>query len=116
MFTRQHCARVIFSIAILVFFVTSACLPSHPGDPSDARLASIRTCESHGNYGAVSASGTYRGAYQFSRSTWNRVAAKWFPSAVGQDPAAAPGWLQDYLAKACWRMGGASQWPICGYR
>jgi CBS-domain-containing membrane protein len=45
-----------------------------PGAPSDATLARLRACESHGNYGAVNRSGTYRGAYQFSRRTWNNVA------------------------------------------
>ncbi|MFN7150862.1 MAG: transglycosylase family protein, partial [Microthrixaceae bacterium] len=51
--------------------------------------AALRRCESGGNYGAVSSSGTYRGAYQFSRSTWNSVASRSYPHLVGVDPAAA---------------------------
>src|ERR671914_175423 len=51
--------------------------------------SALRQCESGGNYGAVSASGQYRGAYQFDRQTWNGVASRHNPALVGTDPAAA---------------------------
>ena len=87
-----------------------------PGAPSDQTLANLRACESHGNYGAVSGSGTYRGAYQFSRRTWNNVAGTVLPLFFGKDPAASPPHVQDAMARALWAMEGPRQWPICGPR
>ena len=77
-------------------------------------LAGLRNCESGGNYGAVNPSGTYRGAYQFSRSTWNSVASKSFPHLVGVDPAAAAPADQDAMAQALYSSSGSSPWPVCG--
>ncbi len=76
--------------------------------------ASLRRCESGGNYGAVSANGSYRGAYQFSRSTWNSVAARTRPHLVGVDPAAASPADQDAMALALYRASGSTPWPHCG--
>ena len=87
-----------------------------PGAPSDETLANLRACESHGNYGAVSSSGTYRGAYQFSRRTWNNVAGTVLPAFVQHDPATAPPHVQDAMARALWKMEGPRQWPVCGPR
>jgi hypothetical protein len=86
------------------------------GGPSDAVLARLRNCESSGNYHAVSGSGAYRGAYQFSRQTWNSVAGSFLPGYVGVDPAAAPPSIQDAMARALWQRSGPSQWPLCGPR
>jgi len=83
---------------------------------SDDALAHLRTCESHGNYGAVSASGSYRGAYQFAQGTWNRVAVLVLPGYSGIDPVSAPPFVQDAMARALWAMGGPSSWPVCGRR
>jgi resuscitation-promoting factor RpfB len=81
-------------------------------------LARLRWCESRGDYQAVSRTGTYRGAYQFSRATWNVVAARHYPWLVGVDPIAAEWWWQDAMAQALWQMpgGGRSHWPVCGNR
>lgn len=84
--------------------------------PSDEVLERLRECESHGDYSVVSASGTYRGAYQFSRRTWNNVARSFLPSYVGYDPAAAPPFVQDAMARALWSSTGPRSWPVCGYR
>ena len=70
-------------------------------------LECIRQCESHGNYGAVSSGGTYRGAYQFSQSTWESVGGT-------GDPAAAPPEEQDARAAALYGSAGSSPWPNCG--
>jgi hypothetical protein len=86
------------------------------GGPSDAVLARLRACESGGNYGAVSSSGAYRGAYQFSRQTWNNVARGFLPAYVNVDPAAAPPYIQDAMARVLWNQSGRSQWPVCGPR
>jgi len=87
-----------------------------PGGPSDAMLANLRNCESHGNYTVVSRTGTYRGAYQFSRSTWDRVAARVLPEYKGVDPIVAPTYVQDAMARALWSQTGWSSWPVCGRR
>ena len=82
--------------------------------PSDQQLARLRSCESGGNYAAVNSSGSYRGAYQFSRSTWSNVARRVLPDYVGVDPAAAPAPVQDAMARALWSMTGSRSWPVCG--
>ncbi len=62
-------------------------------------------------YGAVNPSGTYRGAYQFSRSTWNNTAAHaGRPDLVGVDPAAATPDDQDALALDLYHWQGTSPW------
>jgi len=83
---------------------------------SHEQLTRLRQCESSDNYGAVSRNGRYRGAYQFSRSTWDRVARDHFPWLVGVDPAAAEPWWQDSMAKALWSESGPRSWPHCGAR
>jgi peptidoglycan endopeptidase LytE len=70
-------------------------------------LASIRACESGGDYTAVSSSGTYRGAYQFDLATWQAVGGT-------GDPAAAPPAEQDRRAQMLYEQAGSSPWPVCG--
>ena len=72
-----------------------------------AVLRRIAECESGGDPTAVSAGGTYRGKYQFSRSTWRHLGGT-------GDPAAAPEWLQDRLALKLYRLRGTAPWPNCG--
>ncbi len=95
-------------------------LPHEPpsGDAVWEHLASIRQCESGSNYGAVSSSGKYRGAYQFASSTWRTSVA-----GAGYDTAAyplaneAPPEVQD--AAAYWLYTNATvsrQWPVCSRR
>jgi Transglycosylase-like domain len=64
-----------------------------------------------GGYRAVNANGTYRGAYQFSRSTWDSTArhAGRF-DLVGVDPAAASPPDQDFLALHLYTWQGAAPW------
>jgi hypothetical protein len=67
--------------------------------------------DSAGGYRAVSGSGTYRGAYQFSQSTWNNTARHaGRPDLVGVDPAAAAPWDQDSLALDLYQWQGSSPW------
>ena len=70
-------------------------------------LAAIRACESGGDYGAVSSSGTYRGAYQFDDATWQSVGGS-------GDPAAASPAEQDMRAQMLYEQSGSSPWPVCG--
>jgi soluble lytic murein transglycosylase-like protein len=72
-----------------------------------AALEAIAACESGGDPTAVSSDGTYRGKYQFDRSTWASVAGS-------GDPAAAPESEQDYRAALLYERTGGGAWPNCG--
>lgn len=74
---------------------------------SGSGLAGIRACESGGDYGAVSSSGKYRGAYQFDQQTWESVGGS-------GDPANASAAEQDSRAAALQQQRGSSPWPSCG--
>ncbi len=74
--------------------------------PFPAILRRIAECESGGNPRAVSPSGRYRGKYQFRRSTWRMLGAE-------GDPADAPEWLQDRMARRLYERDGRSPWPNC---
>ncbi|MBW3610440.1 MAG: transglycosylase family protein [Actinobacteria bacterium] len=77
------------------------------GARTGSGLGAIRQCESGGDYGAVSANGKYRGAYQFDRQTWASVGGS-------GDPAAASAAEQDRRAQALRQQRGSSPWPSCG--
>ncbi len=77
------------------------------GGGAGGNLAAIRACESGGNYGAVSANGRYRGAYQFDRQTWASVGGS-------GDPAAASPGEQDARAARLRSQRGSNPWPNCG--
>jgi hypothetical protein len=83
---------------------------------NDDQLYRLRWCESTDNYQAVSPGGAYRGAYQFSQSTWNWVADMHFPNHAGEDPRWAAPEVQDAMVRALWSMQGPAPWPVCGYR
>lgn len=78
------------------------------------QLKVLRDCESGDDYSAVGGGGRYRGAYQFSRATWNGVAERHYPWLEGQDPARADTWWQDAMARALWSERGPAPWPHCG--
>jgi hypothetical protein len=112
-------------LAVAGIAVLAGCTPeemalfSHVTSPyadtvSDAKLQQLRQCESSDNYAAVSASGRYRGAYQFSQGTWDRVATAHFPWLANQDPSTVEPWWQDAMARALWSESGSSPWPHCG--
>jgi peptidoglycan hydrolase-like protein with peptidoglycan-binding domain len=69
-------------------------------------LEAIALCESGGDPTRVSASGQYRGKYQFDRSTWRSVGGS-------GDPAAAPESEQDRRASTLMARTGPSAWPAC---
>jgi soluble lytic murein transglycosylase-like protein len=78
-----------------------------PDVPIPAHLKAIALCESRGNPRAVSASGMYRGKYQFSFATWRSVGGT-------GDPARASETEQDRRAAILYRRYGPGQWPVCG--
>jgi len=84
---------------------------SGPAPPADvaSHLARIAQCESGGNPRAVSASGQYRGKYQFDQGTWEANGGT-------GDPAAAPEAEQDRVAAALYAARGPAPWPVCGYQ
>jgi Transglycosylase-like domain len=81
------------------------------GNGDGGFLACTRNRESHGNYGAVSKNGTYRGAYQFHQNTWDNTARKaGRGDLVGQDPAGASPANQDALAASLHASQGSAPW------
>lgn len=75
---------------------------------TNAHLERIKMCESGGNY-AITTNPTYRGAYQFSYSTWASVGGS-------GDPAAASPEEQDMRAQMLYDRSGPGQWPVCQYQ
>jgi hypothetical protein len=85
----------------------AASLPdAPPAAADDPRLATIAECESGGDPTAISASGRYRGKYQFTRATWRLVGGS-------GDPAAAPEAEQDQRAATLLAKQGPKAWPVC---
>jgi peptidoglycan hydrolase-like protein with peptidoglycan-binding domain len=70
-------------------------------------LDTIAACESGGNPRAVSPDGSYRGKYQFTRSTWHAMGGS-------GDPARASEREQDRRALSLLRARGTAPWPSCG--
>ena len=77
-----------------------------PATADGLNWAALAKCESGGRANAVSASGKYRGMYQFSQSTWNGVGGS-------GDPAAASVEEQTLRAQMLYARSGAGQWG-CG--
>ena len=71
-----------------------------------AILHRIAECESHGDPRAIGGGGRYRGAFQFTRSTWAGVGGR-------GDPADAPLIEQYRRAKRLLERSGPGQWPVC---
>jgi hypothetical protein len=69
-------------------------------------LETIKQRESGGRYTATSASGKYRGAYQFDQRTWQSVGGS-------GDPAAASPAEQDSRAAALYAKRGSKPWTTC---
>ena len=66
-------------------------------------------CESGGNPDAIGCGGLYRGAFQFTRSTWEAS-----PKSPGGDPIAYPYRTQAVVAVLLMHRDGAQHWPVCG--
>lgn len=94
--------------------VTTTTPPEGNEGAQAQQLAAIARCESGGRYDAVSRSGRYRGAHQWSRDTWNGVASRHRPDLVGDDPAAASPADQDEMAGHLYAERGSQPWPTCG--
>lgn len=84
------------------------------GGPSEEQWEALRYCEATGDYTAVNPTGRYRGAYQFSTTTWDWIAGLYHERLVGIDPAAAAPADQDAMAHSLYHLRGRGQWPVCG--
>ncbi len=69
----------------------------------------VAACESGGDPNAIGGGGTYRGAFQFMRSTW-----KTSPRSPGGDPIDYSYKTQAYVAVRLRARSGSSPWPSCG--
>ena len=84
------------------------------GGPSREQWEALRYCEATGDYTALSPTGMYRGAYQFSVTTWDWIAGLYYEHLIGVDPAAAAPGDQDAMAHSLYHLRGRGQWPVCG--
>lgn len=85
---------------------TSGAAPSLP-----PFLVCVVQAESGGDYQAVSPTGQYMGAFQFSQSTWNYAAQlAGMPGLIGVAPDTAPVADQDALAIALYAADGEQPW------
>ena len=87
-----------------------------PDGTTEEQWHALRQCESTQNYRAVSKSGRYRGAYQFSIRTWDWVAGMHYPDLVGVDPIDASPSDQDKMAYKLYEINGWDPWPTCKKR
>lgn len=69
----------------------------------------VAACESGMNPDILGAGGTYRGAFQFSESTWKNA-----PQSPGGDPIAFSYKTQAFVAVRLKTRDGAGHWPNCG--
>ena len=87
-----------------------------PAGTTEAQWHALRECESRQDYRAVSRTGRYRGAYQFSIATWNWVAGMHYPHLEGVDPRDASRTDQDRMAYKLYEINGWDPWPTCKKR
>jgi hypothetical protein len=80
--------------------------PARSPATTSTTLERIAACESGGDPTRVSASGRYRGKYQFSVETWRDLGGT-------GDPAQAPEAEQDRRAAALLARRGTAPWPSC---
>ena len=66
-------------------------------------------CESGGDPKAIGGGGTYRGAFQFMKSTWRAS-----PKSPGGDPIRYTYKTQAVVAVHLKQQQGTSPWPVCG--
>ena len=66
-------------------------------------------CESGKDPNAIGGGGTYRGAFQFMKSTWRRA-----PKSPGGDPIKYSFRTQAVVAVGVKKRDGTSAWPNCG--
>ena len=68
----------------------------------------VAACESGGDPNALGAGGSYRGAFQFHRSTWKQA-----PRSPGGDPIRFSFKTQAFVAVRLKERDGKGHWPNC---
>ena len=77
---------------------------------ADKRWArSTSQCESGGDPNAIGGGGSFRGAFQFMKSTWRTS-----PKSPGGDPIDYDYRTQAVVAVALKNRDGEQHWPVCG--
>jgi Transglycosylase-like domain len=101
-----------FSLTAVAPVAVASPAPGPAPAPSEAAfLACIRNRESHGNYQTVSASGDYRGAYQFNQPAWDATAQHaGRPDLVGQLANLVSPADQDAMALTLYHWQGSAPW------
>jgi hypothetical protein len=102
---RLRTTRRIGALSIALAAGTSGIVAA-AGPAGAIDLASVRACESGGNYSTNTGNGFY-GAYQFDQQTWNSVGGS-------GNPANASPAEQDAAASRLASQRGSSPWPVCG--
>jgi len=109
--------RVIASVVFVAALTGAAgCLPSGTA-PDELHNRPFLVCtrahesDTAGGYEALGSGGMYRGAYQFTQSTWDRTAAHaGYPWLIGVDPATATPYEQDVMAWELYIWQGTAPW------
>ena len=105
--TLEDDLRELLHVAIAWDRAEEAIADSKYGFAPLEKWEKMRFCESSDNYQAVSPKGTYTGAYQFDRPTWQSVGGT-------GDPADASPSEQDARARELYARRGDVPWPVCG--
>lgn len=84
----------------------AAVRPRYAGPVTNDVWAALARCESGGRPDAVSRSGKYHGAFQFSLSTWHAMG-------MPGSPTEFPYEVQLETAKRLQARSGWGQWPTC---
>jgi hypothetical protein len=80
--------------------------PRYVGPITDDTFIRLSWCEAGGRPDAVSRSGRYFGAFQFSLATWHAMG-------MGGSPVEYPYEVQLDVAKRLQARSGWGQWPVC---
>ncbi|HVV36470.1 MAG TPA: transglycosylase family protein [Acidimicrobiales bacterium] len=80
--------------------------PRYVGPINDDTFIRLSWCEAGGRPDAVSRSGKYFGAFQFSLATWHSMG-------MAGSPVDYPYDTQLNVAKALQARSGWGQWPVC---
>ena len=80
--------------------------PRYTGPVTDETFAALSRCEAGGRPTAISRSGKYFGAFQFSLATWHGVG-------MTGNPIDYPYEVQLEAAKRLQARSGWGQWPVC---
>ncbi len=80
--------------------------PRYTGPIDDSIWSALSRCEAGGRPDAVSRSGKYLGAFQFSLATWRGVG-------MSGSPIDFPYEVQLEAAKRLQARSGWGQWPVC---